>query len=528
MRRFHSSISSSLVAKTTLKILLASALISVVISAVAIYLIRGYQTQALNERITQLATTVENTAAIAAFTSDTELAKEVAHGLLTNHIVSNVRISSVLPSKKTLVLSALPGTAQPTAVVAYQRELYSPFNAVEVVGILEVWLKPSEVKKQAASYSVLVTVSLFCVVFSITWILIQVINLSVIHPIKRISDDMHALDLSKEHLLSSPKNIHDDEIGRLVGDINALIQRLKSLLSTEKALRLSKELSEQRLRMIFDKSQTGIFLMNEHQRLISWNPAFLSMLGIHSQVLEVHNAPTLTQLLPQHADLLNGMIMSLFATNHSVSMTVPLEVGNRTSWLEISMMAIDRHDIQVVFNDVTVHKLAELAAIQQSELDALTGLLNRRGVLPRLHTIIQQSTLDARVTVLLIDLDGFKPVNDQYGHDAGDAVLIAVSRHLESAVRKDDLVSRLGGDEFMVILPKVVDETVVGLIAQHLIEAVEEPIMFGNLQLKVSCSIGIAMYDQTTQTPDDLLKRADIAMYEAKAAGKARFQFCHT
>ncbi|HEY0563564.1 MAG TPA: PAS domain-containing protein, partial [Methylophilus sp.] len=342
MATLHHSISSSLVVKTTLKILLASALISILISSVAIYLIRGYQTQVLNERITQLATTVENTAAIAAFTSDAELAKEVAHGLLTNNIVSNVRISSVLPSKKSLVLTALPGKALASNVVAYQRELYSPFNAAEIVGILEVWLKPSEVKKEAASYSVLVTVSLFCVVFSITWILIQVINLSVIHPIKRISDDMHALDLSKEHLLSSPKNTHHDEIGRLVGDINALIQRLKSLLSTEKALRLSKELSEQRLRMIFDKSQTGIFLMDDHQRLISWNPALLNMLGIYSQALQVHNAPTLTQLLPQHADLLNGMIMNLFATNHSVSMTVPIETGNRTSWIEISMMALDR------------------------------------------------------------------------------------------------------------------------------------------------------------------------------------------
>lgn len=509
-------VSRSLVVKTTLKILLASALISVLVSAVAIYLIRGYQTKALSESIAQLATTVESTAGIAAFTSDAELATEVARGLMTNSIVSHVRISSVLPNKKTILLTVLPTPKVPADALAYQRNLESPFNATEIVGVLEVWLKPTEVKKQAASYSVLVTVSLFCVVFSITWVLIQVINLSVIHPIKRISDDMHALDLSKEHLLGFPKNILDDEIGRLVGDINALIQRLKSLLSTEKALRLSKELSEQRLRMIFDTSQTGIFLMDELQRLTSWNPALLTMLGISQQTLEQPNAPTLLQLLPQHAQILNDMMMSLFVNKQTVSMTIPFEVEQRVAWIEISMMAIDHHNIQVVFNDVTVHKLAELAAIQKSERDVLTGLLNRRGVMPRLHTIIQQSTLDSMVAVLLIDLDGFKPVNDQYGHDAGDAVLIAVSRHLEYAVRKDDLVSRLGGDEFMVILPKVADQTVVGHIARNLIDAVEEPIVFGKHSLKVSCSIGIAMYDLNTLTPDDMLKRADIAMYDAK------------
>jgi len=121
---------------------------------------------------------------------------------------------------------------------------------------------------------------------------------------------------------------------------------------------------------------------------------------------------------------------------------------------------------------------------------------------------------------LFIDLDGFKAVNDTYGHDIGDMLLKAVSARIGSLLRVSDTLSRVGGDEFIVLLPEIADSNDGLHVAGKLLDALAEPFDIAEQSLQVSASIGLAMYPEHGEDDQTLLKKADIAMYEAKKDGK--------
>ncbi|HET7865914.1 MAG TPA: diguanylate cyclase [Burkholderiaceae bacterium] len=152
--------------------------------------------------------------------------------------------------------------------------------------------------------------------------------------------------------------------------------------------------------------------------------------------------------------------------------------------------------------------------------DPLTGLPNRRLFNEELRRQLAQSARDDRpFTLLLIDLDGFKKVNDTLGHDAGDALLVATAARLTLAVRASDRIARMGGDEFAV-LTLGSEHAAVDPICRRIVAALAEPLSFNGAALRVSASIGVAMYPVHGSSPDVLYKAADVALYEAKRAGR--------
>lgn len=176
--------------------------------------------------------------------------------------------------------------------------------------------------------------------------------------------------------------------------------------------------------------------------------------------------------------------------------------------------------------DVTERRRTEKQLSYMAYLDPLTGLPNRALFLDRLRDAIAAAARDRRVfAVLMCDLDGFKAVNDTWGHEAGDTVLEAVSRRLEGALRENDTVARLGGDEFAVLLPKVARREDVAMVAERLVAALTEPVDIGRARCKVGISIGIATFPLDGGDMDRLVARADVAMYDSKRAGKNRFSY---
>jgi diguanylate cyclase (GGDEF)-like protein len=154
--------------------------------------------------------------------------------------------------------------------------------------------------------------------------------------------------------------------------------------------------------------------------------------------------------------------------------------------------------------------------------DGLTQLANRNSTLDQLaRSLDDAGRTGAQVAVLFIDLDGFKDVNDEYGHHAGDAVLQAIAQRLATRVRPQDSVGRLGGDEFLVIARRVDGPADALQLAHRLLEAMEQPIPFGSCDLQVSGSIGVALTTGLATTADELLRDADMAAYHAKASGRA-------
>ncbi|MGQ3051293.1 MAG: diguanylate cyclase domain-containing protein [Roseateles sp.] len=173
-----------------------------------------------------------------------------------------------------------------------------------------------------------------------------------------------------------------------------------------------------------------------------------------------------------------------------------------------------------------MHRSADRARLESEGLralaqtDALTGLPNRRGLQDRLAGALPQATPQRPLAIYLLDLDGFKPVNDMHGHDVGDALLVAVGQRLRQHLRDSDVVARLGGDEFVVLADDLTDNDAAAGLGQKLLAAFDDPFVVLGHRCKVGLTIGYAMAPQDGQRGNDLLKRADAAMYAGKRAGR--------
>lgn len=187
------------------------------------------------------------------------------------------------------------------------------------------------------------------------------------------------------------------------------------------------------------------------------------------------------------------------------------------------------HDNQVLslallhasaINSSTVAQLDQLT--HDSQCDSLTQTLNRSIMQDRIEQAISLSKRQHRTFALLfIDLDNFKPINDQYGHAAGDAILRQVSSRLQHAIRDSDAVSRHGGDEFLLLLSNVNHPQDAGLFADKLCQLLAEPYQLNNAQVRLSASIGIAQFPADADNAMALINHADAAMYRAKQQGGA-------
>ncbi len=178
--------------------------------------------------------------------------------------------------------------------------------------------------------------------------------------------------------------------------------------------------------------------------------------------------------------------------------------------------------IRAFIRDISDRRAHERRLAEQAVTDALTGLPDRSVLLERLAEAIN-ALEDGCVGVLFVDVDRFKSVNDELGHDAGDQVLTAVAHRLRGAVRPSDTVARLGGDEFAVICVGLVDGDAARVVAQRVLAALEAPVPLGRHQHRVAVSVGVATVTDRSIAADSVLHEADQAMYQAKKAGGCRF-----
>jgi diguanylate cyclase (GGDEF)-like protein/PAS domain S-box-containing protein len=177
------------------------------------------------------------------------------------------------------------------------------------------------------------------------------------------------------------------------------------------------------------------------------------------------------------------------------------------------------------FMDITERKQLEQKLADMATHDPLTGLPNRLLLSDRLTVgLAQAQRNDTRLAVMMLDLDRFKTVNDTFGHIVGDELLRAAGERLIALVRKSDTVARMGGDEFVVLLPQIAKTEDAVRVAQKILEVFRKPFVLGSYQIRITTSVGIAIYPEDGEDIETLFRSADTAMYWAKEQGRDNYE----
>ncbi|MCW8915781.1 MAG: diguanylate cyclase [Magnetovibrio sp.] len=288
---------------------------------------------------------------------------------------------------------------------------------------------------------------------------------------------------------------------------------------------------EQRLATaLFQTSAQGMLISDAGNRIISANPAFSKITGYDLNDAIGHD-PKFLSSGRHDEDFYHNLWKDLKHEGHWVG-----EIWNRRKNGElfvqhqnISVIRNEQGEIEnfvAVFKDATEQKEREEQLYQRANYDALTGLPNRALLEDRIATAIPKAERDqVELGIMFIDLDGFKPVNDTYGHLAGDFVLQEIAKRLTDCVRESDTVARLGGDEFLIMALGVEGRKSVEVVAKGIFEALEAPFVYEGVNLNLGASVGIAMYPEHGSHPVELIERSDKAMYKVKGMGKGAFSF---
>lgn len=289
--------------------------------------------------------------------------------------------------------------------------------------------------------------------------------------------------------------------------------------------------SEDRFRSLVQNASEVIMVLDSEMRITYLSEAIERLLGRPSTDYIGQSA-----LVYAHPDDLEGLRSSLAGLIARPGATESFEVRIRHTdgswrWVEAAVSNLLDHSsvrgISAIFHDVTErHELAASLNFHAHH-DPLTGLPNRRAFLE----LVEQALLQCRrhsntLALLFCDLDRFKLVNDSLGHGMGDSLLVKVADRLGTALRDQDVLARFAGDEFAILLIDA-DAVTAASVAERLVGSLAQPIMLGERERKVSISIGIAISDPTDQ-PGDLLREADLAMYQAKDRGRGRWALFDT
>ena len=276
----------------------------------------------------------------------------------------------------------------------------------------------------------------------------------------------------------------------------------------------------------------GLSMFDERKRLVVWNKRFAELYDVPEKFLKVGTP-------------YEDIIADRFARGVTKADTSPEAVKAKIA--ELSSLARDSHRVDeladgrflllsrqpmpgggwlAIMEDITERKRAEAEIVHLARHDVLTGLANRAEFNEKLEEASKRLKRGgAAITVMMLDLDRFKSVNDMYGHPAGDELLVEVGRRLKSTLRETDLLARLGGDEFAILQEggPAQHEGAIAL-ALRILTAISEPFDLGGFEVNIGTSVGIAMAPEHGTEPEELLKSADLALYTAKTQGRSDYR----
>ena len=281
---------------------------------------------------------------------------------------------------------------------------------------------------------------------------------------------------------------------------------------------------------VFTYAREGIMITNALGEIVEVNDTFTHITGYSYEEVVGHN-PRLLKSGRQGEFFYRQLWQSLLDKGHWYG-----EISNRRKSGEvyIQMTSIstiyDEHGViqsyVALFTDITTMKEHEKQLEYIAHYDALTSLPNRVLFADRLRQAMAQTERRKKeLAVVYLDLDGFKVINDQYGHHVGDELLVIIAERMDEALRQGDTISRLGGDEFVAVLTDLSNQDECIPILDRLLKATSDPIVINENIIQVSSSIGVTLYPKDGVDAEQLLRHADLAMYHSKQSGKNRYHF---
>lgn len=307
-----------------------------------------------------------------------------------------------------------------------------------------------------------------------------------------------------------------------LGDGESVLLTIRDLTDLYRAERSARE-SAARFSAFFDHAGIAIQVLSAEGVILEVNPACRDTLGYEAD--ELLNRSVVDLLEAPDADTLPLACMDVaMGLRESAQVELPfMHKCGGTLWGQVTLARVHRDDdtrIMAMLQDVTERKRMERELERQAFQDDLTGLANRALFRDRLqHALERRTRTRTTVAVLLLDLDGFKRVNDSMGHAAGDELLRTIALRIANCVRASETVSRLGGDEFAIVVESPDDDAEAQQLGERLLRMVALPVSIGGREVVVHASIGIAVA-QPGDDGDAVLRNADTAMYAAKAMGK--------
>lgn len=322
-----------------------------------------------------------------------------------------------------------------------------------------------------------------------------------------------------------------DRDGRVVRSLAVLVD----VTERNRALRLAEE-NKARLLLALEGAREGLWDWNVASGDLYLSPKASSILGF-TPASRPHDISFWQGLLPVEdrkrftaglRDLSQGRVPSL------VSEQEIHPSGGDSLWIEWRASSVGPTEsvpgrrIIGIFRDITARKRAELQTAYRALHDGLTGLPNRVSFEEQLQRAHAEAGLTGRpLAVMFLDLDRFKAVNDSFGHDHGDQLLVEVGRRLQGCLRKSDLVARFGGDEFAILAKEYKKAHHVSLLADRIIQTLGQPFRIKNQDMTIGVSIGITSYPEDRSPAEVLVANADLALYRAKQSGRGGWQRYH-
>lgn len=297
-------------------------------------------------------------------------------------------------------------------------------------------------------------------------------------------------------------------------------------ITARKEAEASSRLSNQ----VFENTAEGIVITDANFNVLEVNQAYINITGYARDEI-IGRPPVVMETNLHEQQYYDDIWQAITTYGQWVG-----EIWNRRKngesypeWLSISTVSDAKGQIQnyvAVFTDITLRKQSEERLQFLANHDALTHLPNRSLLQERIdQALLRAQRSQAKVSVLFIDLDRFKVINDTLGHLAGDMLLQEVAKRLRECLRVSDTVARQGGDEFVVLVEDFADTQYLTAVARKIMSVLAQPFILLNQELYISASIGISVYPQDGEDLFSLLKNADVAMYRAKELGKNTFHF---